>query len=445
MPAQQGTVFSWTGEHKFLVSGGRRHEDTLYIETSPGKGEELLQLRLPTLCITYADMAFANAIGGAQVKYPSSRSYGPRHFDPPVKVKGSGAVEKLTWIRGAEQVEIGPEATNIAWYRGKPLVIPRLRIEFGESVPAALGGSKVPIPVQQPLIVDVAHLMDGRPVGGLRFEVRHPQWIAPPEPTLYDLCVKVIDGETRDPLPEVRVNFLRWSTQQSTPNGQEGFERLEQRYTDGSGYIHLPHRPCGALEAITLDLPGWRAVARCYRALPGQPVRVLLTAWKLRVDMVRYTWSASDTLEQLAALCGHEPEEILAINRLSSPSALSAGMTIKLPCYAAAYRLEEGDSLDWLAKEFGYGDAQHLGVVNGVSDPAYMDAGLDIPLPGWRFFYARPGDSLGRFDAMFGLPAGASRAVGRVYRPNPCVPIDAETIAIPNKGFVATQIQGIQP
>ena len=59
-------TISWKGKHVFRIAGSRYHEDTLRIDSVRAKGEELLRLVLPTLCLTYADMAFANAIGGEQ-------------------------------------------------------------------------------------------------------------------------------------------------------------------------------------------------------------------------------------------------------------------------------------------------------------------------------------------------------------------------------------------
>jgi hypothetical protein len=445
MAVAKSAAYSWSGEHRFYVPGTRRRDDTLYIEVSPGDPEQILQLRLPTLCITYADLAFANAVGGEQATYPASRSYGPRYFDPTVKIQGGPDIEKFTWIRGAEEVEIGPETTTIRWYRGKTLVVPRLRIGPREEAPAVLAGSNVAIPVEQPLIVDVTQLTDGRPIGGIRFEVRHPDWTPPPEPTEYDLWVQVIDGETGDPLPETRLNLLRWDPELRTPRGLGGFTRLKQLITDGQGVCHVPNLRSEELDAITLDLIGRRAVARCYRAQPGQPVRLQIPAWKLREDEVRFTWNAVDTLEGIAALCGHEPREILARNRLREASDLTAGMQIRLPCYAAAYHLAEGDTPAWLAEQFGYGDVETLAVVLGVGDPADLDLDRDIPLPGWHFFYARPGDSLDRIDALFGLPSGASRPVGRVHHPDPGVPFESETIAVPNKKFGKFQMLSVGP
>ncbi len=61
---------------------------------------------------------------------------------------------------------------------------------------------------------------------------------------------------------------------------------------------------------------------------------------------------------------------------------------------------------------------------------------MDIILPGWHFFYARGGESLEEFDAMFGLPSGCSRTVGRVHHPDARLPLACETVAVPTLGFV---------
>ena len=71
-----------------------------------------------------------------QEDYPDSRIYGSRHFDPPVVLDGDEEIRKFTWIRGADQVEIGPTETIIRWQCHRPLIIPRLRIKAREKVEA---------------------------------------------------------------------------------------------------------------------------------------------------------------------------------------------------------------------------------------------------------------------------------------------------------------------
>ena len=63
----------------------------------------------------------------------------------------------------------------------------------------------MPIAVDRPLRIDVAQLADGRPIGGLRIEKRHPQWQPEPRPASYDLSVRVSDGDALRPMSEAKL------------------------------------------------------------------------------------------------------------------------------------------------------------------------------------------------------------------------------------------------
>lgn len=436
-----GTHFVWGGHQEFQLVGTDCHEDTLRIVSNYKQVEQPLRLTLPTLCITYADMKFTNAIGGKQKNYPDSSAYGPTFFDPPVEIVGAEEVEKFTWIRGAHRVVIGPEKTEVEWGMWNSLVIPRLRLDKKKPTTAMLTVTDVPIVVDMELAIKVMQYADGRHIGGIRIEKRHPDWKPGEEPKEYDLWIRVINGETMEPMPEMRLNLFRWDPKVSTPYGKEGFRLVEQRYTDGHGTIRDSNRPSDELEAVTLHNPGWRAVTRCFRPLPGQRVRFHMRAWRLKEDVVPYTWKANDTLECMALLTGYTAEDILQCNKLADPAALRAGMHISLPCYAATYRMEPGDTFEWLAEAFGYPDVKELAKLNGLGDPSQLNGGMDIQLPGWHFFYARRGDTLEQIDEMFDLPLGCSRTVGRVHHPDPRLPYESESIAVPTEGFVEAYIK----
>jgi LysM repeat protein len=440
-PASNAPIV-WNGEHEFQIVGTELHEDTLRIVGNYKQSEQPLELILPTLCITYADMQFTNAIGGQQEDYPVSRAYGPNYFDPPVEIWGETDVEKFTWIRGAHHVVIGPEQTLIQWYMWKPLVIPRLRISQKNPINASLRVGHASIRVDEPLSIGVMQYADGRHIGGIRVEKRHPNWRPEQKPKKYDLWLRVVDGETMQPIPEAKVNFYRWDAKIRTSQGKGGFQLVDQNYTNGQGAIHFPGRPSDELEAVTLDSPGWRAVSRCFRPLSGQRVRFHLRARKLEKDALRYTWKEGDNLVSLAVLTGRTPEELLQYNKLNQPSDLYPGMTIRLPCYLAAYHMEPGDTFEWLAKAFAYINVKELATLNGLEDPAELDGGMGIKLPGWYFFYAQHGLSLDRVDQMFELPTGSSRTVGRVHHPDRRLPYGAETIAVPTKAFVKSHMSG---
>ena len=115
--------------------------------------------------------------------------------------------------------------------------------------------------------------------------------------------------------------------------------------------------------------------------------------------------------------------------------ALGAGRKILLPCYAASYSMDPGDSLAWLAEAFCYEDADELARLNGLRGAEELDGGSPTQLPGWHFFYAREGEPLERIDEMFGLLPGWSRAVGRVHHADARLAYPFETIAVPTQGF----------
>jgi hypothetical protein len=426
MTAQKGP-FVWGGRHPFSITGTGRHEDTIRVTAEQVKTEKPLSLTLPTLCITYADLQFANAIGGVQENYPASAAYGPAFFDPPVEITGEAEVERLTWIRGAHRVVIARKETLIEWFPWRTLVIPRLRVDGEKGARAWLTAEEVPIAVNEPLVIKVKQLANGRHIGGIRLEKRHPDWHPPEPPKDYDLFVRVLHGETHQPLPETRVNVFRWEPKY---NGG-GFVLDDQAYTDGQGLATFRGRPAGELEAVALDMPGWRATPRAFRSLPGQQARFHLFAWPLKDDSLRYTWQPGDDLDRMARAVGRDPGAILAANRLPSPAALRPGMAISLPCYAATYTLEPGDSFKELALQFGFEGPEELAKANGLPDVSALKRGLEIVLPGWYYFIAGRGDTLESMDKLLNLRPGSARTVGRTYRPHRQWLYEGEVVALP--------------
>jgi len=433
--AKKNATHTWEGGYVFRLNGSGLREDTLKVKSNYTKQERLLKLVFPTLCITYADMKFQNSIGGEQVNYPASQAYGPSHFDPPVEITGEQDIERLTYIRGCHRIEIGPRETTIEFPSWKELVIPRLRIDESKPIEAGLHVPVTGISVDEPLQIDVSQYADGRHVGGVRLERRHPQWQPSAVKETYDLWLRVIDGCTLEPLPEVMVDIWHWDPKFPTPYGTGGFRLDDRRYTDGAGSIDLAGRPSGELEAFTVRLAGRRVVARCMRPLAGQKVRLHMRTWPLTGDSLRFVWPAGTKLDGMARLTGHSAEDILHLNQFQSPSELKPGMQIALPCFAATYRMEQWDDFDWLGEAFKYRDAKGLAAANGLRDVASLDGGVDIKLPDWRFFYAGEGDTLEGIDALLGLPKGSTITVGRVYHPEPRLPFPGETVAVPTARF----------
>lgn len=377
------SVIMWSGKHPFSITGTGRHEDTLRVETADVKAERPLALTLPTLCITFADMKFANAVGGEQENYPASMAYGPAFFDPAVDIAGEDEVERLTWIRGAHHVSIGPRETTIEWYPWRTLVIPRLRIDTKEGARALLRMEDMPIHAQRPLVIRVKQLADGRHIGGIRVEKRHPDW-RPPEPRKdYDLWVRVIDGEGK-PQPETLVRALHWTGGAFTP--------ADQRHTDGHGVAEFPHRPADELEAAVLDRPGWRATPRAFRPMPGQQARFHLVAWPLK--------------------------------KVHFPT------NIDRPAYLATYRLEPPDDFESVAQRFGFRDTDDLARANGLASAAELRREMILRLPDWYFVHTGHGETLAGIEKALGLPRGSARTVGPAWRPKRGWVYDGEVVAV---------------
>jgi hypothetical protein len=431
MPA----AYLFTGSQEFHIVGSGRHEDTLRVESNSREKERPFRLVLPTLCITYAKMEFANRIGGQQANYPASRSYGPAFFDPPVVINGAAEIEKLTWIRGADRVVIGPAETEIFWRPWRKLVVPRLRVERDKPATGVVKLENTPIPAGTELVVTIKQYSDGRHTGGARIAKRHPDWKPPEIEKAYDLWVRVTNGVTLRPMPEVLVRVFRWDPRLRTPYGTGGFRLTDRIRTDGWGAVRAPGRPADEIEAVSAGVPGAWTRARCFRPLPGQNVRMQVRAWPLLETSVAYTWRPADDLRSVAALTGLSPSVLLKRLGLARESDLKAGLRVKLPCWAACVWLEPGETLPQLAKTFAYGSVEALVKANGTGTAEELEAGGKVLLPGWNFFYARKGDALPEIDRQFELPRNSARLAGKVYRPEPRLPLEGEVIAVPAKSF----------
>jgi hypothetical protein len=424
-------AYAWSGKHDFSLNASRLKEDTLRILAQPAQSEAMFRLHLPTLCITYADMAFQNRVGGMQENYPSSAAYGPAYFDPPVEIVGEEEIERLTYIRGAQRVTIGPDETLIEFYAWSELVIPRLRIDEKQSANATLSAQQVNVLVEQPVSLKVRQFANGRHIGGINIEARHPAYVESEPVREYHLEIRVIDGLILEPLPEVRVNIWHWDAELFERDPSRGFQLDDQVWTGGDGSFVQSKRPAEELEAVSAYLPGWRITPRCYRPLPGEPVRMHLRAWRMQPTKVRYAWKKRDRLEAMAFRCGLEVEEILQINGLEDPEVLNAGMTIHLPCYAGALWLDSWDTPQDIAKRFRFKDEEMLARINGLRDLGEYDSSLEMQLPGWYFFHAGINDTLETFDRIFGLPDGSCVPAGRTYRPSSGYLFIGEVVGIP--------------
>lgn len=424
-------VYLWKGQQEFRLTASGLKEDTLRISSKFQKTEAQFVLRLPTLCITYADMRFQNAVGGLQENYPASQAYGPMFFDPPVIISGEKEIERLTYIRGAQKVIIGPKETHVEFGAWKELIIPRLRLDTKQPVEALIQADNLPVRVDQPLSLLVRQYADGRHTGGVNIEVRHPDY-KPPEPKPeYDLSVRVIDAQLLEPLVEVRIETWIWDEQEASPLGQGNFRLNGQFWTGSDGGIYSSGRPVESLEGVMSLLPGWRVTPRVFRPLDGQLVRITLRAWKMQPSKRRFSWKQKLDLEALGERCGSNGQSILSLNKLPGPGALVPGMRISLPCFVGALYLDPWDTPQTLARRFHFDDLGSLAKANGLASLDDYDGSLPLQLPGWNFFHALPGDTLDEFDDLFNLPRGSCVTVGRAFRPQPGLLLAGEIVGVP--------------
>lgn len=419
----------WVGKHAFHISGTEHEHDTIQIVSVRRDIEEPLTLTLPTLCIPYADMEFANDIGGVQDGYPDSAVYG-KYFDPPLVISGEKEVEKFTWIRGGERVTIGSTETIIEWHSWRTLVIPELRIKPKKKVKAVINVPEITITLSHPFIAKVMQFANGRHVGGIQLVKRHPDWRPEPLPQEYDLWVRVIDGHSRSAIPEIKVSLFT-----SKADGEK-FDLEAYWHTNGMGIVDVSGLACSDKKLVIIEQEPWQTQTWRFRPLPGQKVRRTFKLWQSKQISRLYEWKVQDTLEAIAALGGSQQDIILGMNRLDSPDELKPGQAIKIPCFEAVYHVEARDTLERLAEYFCYDGVEKLAEANKLPKPykLYRDQGLR--LPGWHFFLARSDDMFEKLDEQFDLPRGWSRPGQRMLHDDPKQAYEREVIAVPTQEFV---------
>lgn len=420
----------WSGKHVFYIAGTDHDDDTIRIPASHRKDEILYKLLLPTLCITYADMIFANDIGGVQADFPDSKVYGKKYFDPPIELKGEKEIEKYTWIRGAERVIIGPKETIIEWWGWHDLVIPKLRIRAKEKVKTLLSVSDVRINIAEPFVAKVQQYTDGRHVGGIQLTKRHPDWKPEPGPKNYDLFIRVIDGKTRRAIPEARIRLFTWDEK------KRAFITEATYYTNKMGIVDIEDLPCSEKKLVTVVRSPWLTQTWRFRPLPGQKVKSFFQLWHPIKIEVPYAWRLQDTLKAISVLTTSSGIELLRMNSLRSDRELNPGKAIKIPCLEATHHVEARDTLERIAEYFCYKDADELSKANELSIPVKLYLYQELRLPGWMFFQAQHDDLFERIDEQFGLPCGWSRPAQRTLHDDPTRAYENEVIAVPALEFV---------
>ena len=420
----------WKGEHVFYIAGTDHDDDTIRIPAAHRKDEEFYKLILPTLCITFADMKFANEIGCKQADYPDSIPYGEKYFDPAVVLNNKKEIEKITWIRGAERVTIGPKRTVIEFRSWEDLIIPKLRIKKREKIEAFLNFENIRISVNQPFVATVKQYADGRHVGGINVTKRHPAWEPKEEPENYDLLIRVIEGKTRRALGKVAVRLSTWDDK------KQEFVTEAIFYTDGMGIVNVTDLPCSDKKLITVEQKPWLTKTWRFRPFPGQKIKKFFRLWRNDASAFEYKWKLKDTIKSVAGLAGVSRTQVLRMNKLRNEKELKAARIINVPYTEAVYHVEPRDTLKSIAKYFCYKSAKELAKLNdlSLSDKLYPDHG--IKLPGWRFFFAQRNDQFIEIDKKFGIPKSWTRSVQRVLHDNPKKTYENEVIAVPTLEFV---------
>jgi hypothetical protein len=387
----------WNGTQAVYIVGTEHEDNTLRVQPSQQFKEKTLKLVLPTLCITYADMKFANAIGGAQRTFPDSQVYGPTFFDPPVVINGQKDVEKFAYIRGADRVTIGPKETVIEWQSWRELVIPKLRVKNRERIKALLRIPQISITVTQPFSVRFKQYADGRHVGGVEVVKWHPDWKPPSKPEEYSLLVRAVDGNLRRAIPKAKVTLYTWIGKQASGK----FVREASWYTNDMGIAEASGLQCAEKKLVIIECEPWLPHTWRFRPLPGQEIKQTFKLWKNR------------------------------ILRQTGPK-----MRMGLKIFEAVYHVEKRDTLERLGEYFCYNSAEELARANGLQRPfmIYQDQGLK--LPGWLFIQAGASDLFGSFDRQFRLSKGWARPSQRTLHDDPTRAYEHEIVAFPSLDFV---------
>jgi LysM repeat protein len=381
----------WKGTQAVFVVGTEHEDNTLRIQPTQRYLEKILTLTLPTLCITYADMKFANSIGGKQRDYPDSKVYGPNFFDPPVTIYGQKEIEKFTYIRGADKLTIGKDVTVVEWSGWRELVIPKLRIKPKEKIKALLGIPQVTITVTEPFSVRIKQYADGRHVGGVEVIKRHPDWKPEPTPEEYKLWVRAIDGQSRQAIPRAKVTLYTWN--EKLAGGS--FVQEASWYTNEMGIAEASGLQCTDKKLVIIERKPWLPRTWRFHPYPGQEIRQTFKLWK--------------------------------------------GKETKIPGegtgYEARYHVEKRDTLERIAEWFCYNRPQELAKANKLTKPFAIYPDQELLLPGWFFIQTKSAEEFESIDEKFHLPKGWSRPAQRTLHDNPKRAYKNEIIAVPTKTF----------
>jgi LysM repeat protein len=167
---------------------------------------------------------------------------------------------------------------------------------------------------------------------------------------------------------------------------------------------------------------------------------------------VQHTVQSGDTLYSLAARYGTTVEAIVALNKLTSPDRISAGMTLRIPKgsgssaggstggstgQTAEYVVQAGDNMSSIAVRFGV-SVDAILKANSLSNPDFVYPGQKLTIPAGgsssggsspKTHVVKAGETLGSIAAKYGVTAKAIMDANQIANPNLIYP--GQTLHIP--------------
>jgi len=136
--------------------------------------------------------------------------------------------------------------------------------------------------------------------------------------------------------------------------------------------------------------------------------------------MLRYSVSTSLVRRTALALL-----LVFAITLALVPTAVSAAPE-SVPAYSTGYHIvTRGETLSQIARYYGV-TVRALMAANGLTNPNYIYVGQRLYIPAssgapagcYSYYYVRPGDTLSRIAAYFGMRTSALAAANGISNPN---------------------------
>jgi rare lipoprotein A len=112
----------------------------------------------------------------------------------------------------------------------------------------------------------------------------------------------------------------------------------------------------------------------------ADPPRVAEAAAPAPIKGEEYVVSAGDTLRRIAGAAGVPIPQLIELNDISDPDALTIGRTIRLKPRVKTYTVQPGDTLNAIAQSLG-ADRERLLSANELIDPDVLTPGQMLRVP----------------------------------------------------------------